>query len=326
MGKRVFITGATGFIGRRLVERLCKDGQEVVALVRRKEHNLSEKVKVVCGDILDFGSLEMAGVGCQTLYHLAAEVSFEPSKKEQLLRVNGEGTRNILQAAASWNVKQTVVVSSACTIGLSNNKNNILNEDAHSSDRLACENPYLASKLVAEEEAMRVSREQSVVIVNPSTVYGPGDWSLNSGTLVKKVAQTSVLPVPPGGGNVVDVDDIVDGILAAESHGLSGKRYILGNENLSFAQIFSTVATVIGHQPIFISVPTFMRIPMALAAGFVGRVTKSRLITPQIISDMFSYKYYSNQKAKEELKWEPRYSFEESIERAWNFYKKERII
>ena len=326
MSKRVFVTGATGFIGRRLVEQLCHDGAEVVALVRRKEHGLPDNVQPVYGDILDFDSFKTAGDGCGRLYHLAAEISFDPKKRAQLIRVNGDGTANILKAAKIWRVQRSVIVSSACTIGLSGGKDSILDEDALPTAEVVDANPYLASKLAAEEAALKASPEQPVVIVNPSTVYGPGDWSLNSGTLVMKVAKLFLLPVPSGGGNVVDVDDVVNGILAAGEYGVTGKRYILGNENLSFSQIFSTVAEVTKHRPLLIPIPKLMCGPMATAAGVVGTLTGSRFITPQVIKDTFAFKYYSNQRARHDLKWEPRYSLKESVQRAWDFYIKEGLV
>lgn len=323
---KAFVTGATGFIGRRLVERLHNEGTEVIALVRSEKHNLPKEVRTVRGDILLPDSLKDSGKGCDRLYHLAAMITFDPRQKDKLLRVNGQGTANILAVARRWNIERTVVVSSACTIGLSYTQNHELDEDSSLEERLAKHNPYLASKLLAEQEAVNVSKEHKVVIVNPTTVYGPGDWTLNSGTLVLKIATSGVLPVPPGGSNVVDVDDVVTGILAAGEHGQSGRRYILGGENLSFHQLFSTIATVVDHRPLLIPVSSRMRRPMAGAAWIAGRLTGSRFLTPQIVGDMFAFKYYSNRRAQQELGWMPQYTFQESMERAWEFYRREGLV
>ncbi len=202
----------------------------------------------------------------------------------------------------------------------------VLDEDAPFDEVLAKHNPYLASKLLAEKEALRVSKELAVVLVNPTTVYGPGDWTLNSGTLVLKIAQSMVMPVPPGGSNVVDVDDVVEGILIAGERGNSGERYILGGENLLFAQIFNTITGIVAHHPLFLPVPSRMRHPMAATAGIAGKVTGSRFLTPQIVGDMFAFKYYSSKRAKQQLGWAPGYSFQESVKRAWNFYQHEGLI
>lgn len=323
---RAFVTGATGFIGRRLVDRLHREGVKVIALVRSTTHNLPEGVQTLYGDILFPDSLGEAGFGCDRCYHLAAMITFNPRQKDELLRVNGQGTANILTAARRWNIERTVVVSSACTIGLSYNPTHVLDENAPLAETLILKNPYMASKLLTERETERISKEQTVVMVNPTTVYGPGDWTLNSGTLVLKIAKAGIMPVPPGGSNVVDVDDVVAGIVAAGEYGQSGRRYILGGENLPFARIFSTIADVVEHRPLLIPVPYWMRRPITGTAWIAGRITGNRFLTPQIVGDMFAFKYYSNERAKRELGWMPRYSFQETVKRAWDFYCQEGLV
>ncbi|MBI4790100.1 MAG: NAD-dependent epimerase/dehydratase family protein [Chloroflexi bacterium] len=323
---KAFVTGATGFIGRRLVDKLQREGVEVIALARDARARLPDGVRIACGDILQPESLGAAGAGCDRLYHLAALITFDPRRRAELLRVNGAGTANVLAAAQRWNVARTIVVSSACTIGLSYAKENILDEDSPRAPGLIENNPYLESKLAAERAALDAARECHVTIVNPTTVYGPGDWSLNSGTLVVQVARARALPLPPGGSNVVDVDDVVEGIIAAGERGKSGARYILGGENLSFAQIFATVARAVQRRPILLPLPAWMRAPMTLAVRIAGRATGNRFLTPQIVGDLFAFKFYSSACAGRELGWSPRYSFSTSIERAWGFYQREQLV
>lgn len=323
---KVLVTGATGFIGRRLVERLQKDGVDVIALVRDPNHGLPEGVRPVYGDILSPESFGDHGQGCDRLFHLAALITFDPSKRGDLIKVNAEGTAAILKAARRWEVKRSVVLSSACTIGLSYAADRIMAEDALLEDKLIEANPYMESKILAEREAFKSAREQEVVVVNPTTVYGPGDWRLNSGTLVLTIAGSQVLPVPPGGSNVVDVDDVVEGLLAAGERGESGRRYILGGENLLFQQIFQIIAQVVGRSPIRIPIPGWMRKPIAAASGLAGRVLGGRFLTPQIVSDLFAFKFYSSARAQQELGWNPRYTFQESVQRAWAFYCQEGLL
>ena len=322
---RALVTGATGFIGSRLVARLHGEGSEVVALARREGRGLPEGVRFVRGDILAPESLGEAGRGCQRLYHLAARITFDPRRREELLRVNGQGTANVLAAARRWGAERCVVVSSACTLGLSRTSHRVLDEESVAATEEAERNPYLASKLEAERVAREAARDQAVVIANPTTVYGPGDWTLNSGTLVVKIARSRVIPVPPGGSNVVDVDDVVAGILAAGERGESGHRYVLGGANLTFAEIVSTISSVVGRRPLRVGVPGWMRWPMAAAAWGAGRLTGRRFLTPQIVADLFDFKYYSNARARQELGWEPKCTFHESVERAWAFYQQEGL-
>lgn len=323
---KAFVTGATGFIGRRFIEKLRKEGFEVIALVRNEKHGLPKGIHVVYGDILEPESLGDSGLGCDRLYHLAGMITFDPRLRNELLRVNGQGTANILSASHRWKVKRTVIVSSACTVGLSYAKGQILDEGSPLDKRLVKKNPYLESKLAAEKAAIAAAENQIVVVVNPTTVYGPGDRSLNSGALVLRIASSAIVPLPPGGSNVVDVDDVVEGILAAGEYGQAGRRYILGGENLSFSQIFTTMASVVKHHPILIPLPIWIYKPVTGAAWFAGQFTKSRFLTPQILGDMFAFKYYSNALAKQELGWIPRYSFQESVRRAWDFYQQEGFV
>ncbi|VAX19602.1 UDP-glucose 4-epimerase [hydrothermal vent metagenome] len=318
---RAFVTGATGFIGGRLVDRLLKDGHDVIALVRTREDNLPDKVKIVKGDITDSSTFQSFMKGCDRLYHLAAKITFDTRQLDELLRINGAGTGEVLKAAAQAQVKRSVVVSSACALGLSYSEDHVLDEQAGLDEKLASKNPYMASKIEAEREAVKAAKEMEVTIVNPTTVYGAGDRTLNSGAMIKQVANSRIIPAPPGGSNVVDVDDVVEGIIAAGERGRSGSRYTLGGENLLFTDIIKTIGGVVEHSPVIVPVPGFLRVPMAFSAGVFGRLTGSRFITPQIIGDMFAYKYYSSEGAEQELGWRAKRSFKESVAMAWRFYK-----
>lgn len=323
---KVFVSGATGFIGRVLIARLIGKGDEVIALVRKKEHNLPEKVKVVYGDILSPHSWKDSGYGCQRVYHLASMISFDPGKREQLLLINGTGTFNLLSACVQWNIEAAVVVSSASTMGLSYNKDNLLDEESFANQEIVNSNPYLESKFIEEKIAASFFANYRVVMMNPTTVYGPGDWTLNSGTLIKTVLTSRILPVPPGGSNVVDVEDVVEGIILAGEYGHSGLRYIIGNENLTFKEIFTVISDVVKNKPFLLSFPSFMRPFLSWVGGAMGSFTGSRLITSQIVNDMFCFKYYSTKRAENHLGFKPRYSFRESVERAWSFYREHGLI
>ena len=322
----VFVTGATGFIGQRLVKRLLAAGKSVTALTRSAAPGLPKEVHVVQGDLLRPETYASAGEGCRRLYHLAALITFDPRRRGELLRVNGDGTAAILDAARRWGVERAVVVSSACTLGLSDRPAPVLDETAEATAAMIAANPYLAGKLRCEEETLRRANEQWAAIVNPTTVFGPEDWTLNSGTLVKQVATARVMPVPPGGSNVVDVDDVVQGILNAGEQGRSGRRYVLGGENLPFAKIVDIIARVTGRAPLRVPLGRWLRRPMMAAAAVAMRTTGNRFLTPQIVGDMFAYKYYSSARARGELDWNPGCRFDDSVERAWTFYRTMGLI
>jgi dihydroflavonol-4-reductase len=325
---KIIVTGATGFIGKLLVEYLVARGDDVIALIRKETDKqlFPDHVTFALGDICDEDSLGNAGAGCDYLFHLAGMITFDPSQRNDLIRVNGRGTETILTFAEKWGVKRSVVVSSACTSGLSFSCTELMTEDSNPDKDTVKRNPYMESKVMQEKAAFSASRKQDVVVVNPTTVYGPGDSSLNSGSLIKKLYTSSLVPVPPGGSNVIDVADVVRGILAAADHGMSGKKYILGNENLQFASIFSAIEKVTGCHPVKAPLPPWMKQTMGWAAWCAGKLTDSRFMTPQIIEDLFAYKYYSNLRAVQELSWTPEFSFVESVSRAWGFYQSHHLI
>lgn len=323
---KVIVTGATGFIGRRLVDQLLDNGFEVVALVRAINNELPAKVIQASGDITKPETLRDTGLGCSRLYHLAAMITFDPAKLDDLLFVNGQGTQNILEAAKRWGIDKTVVVSSACTMGLTYDPSKVMDENSLPDRDTIKANPYLQSKLACENAALIAARASCVIIVNPTSVYGPGDKTLNAGTLVKAVAASKIVPVPSGGTSVVDVEDVAAGIIAAGEKGLSGKRYILTSTNLKFSKVIKEIVELLKIQPVLINIPAVMRRPAALGISLARLFIKSRLVTPQIIGDLFAYKYYSNELGKKELGWVPRFTFRESLERAINYYKEKGLI
>ena len=264
--------------------------------------------------------------GCACVYHLAGLITFDPRRRDELVRVNGEGTAAVLDAARGNGAGRVVLVSSACTLGLSPSAGTFLDEEAEAPEPVAAMNPYLFSKRAGEREALKRASDFPVTIVNPTTVFGPGDRSLNSGTLIAQVAGSPAVPLPPGGSNVVDVDDVVDGILAAGEKGQPGRRYVLGGENLRFAEILDTIAEVVGRRPIRVPLPRWTRGPMTLAARILMALVGGRFMTPQIVGDLFAWKYYSSDRARDELAWTPRFRFRESVTRAWEYYVGEGLI
>lgn len=323
---RVFVTGATGYIGRRLVELLAARGVSVTGLVR--QNRTLHVGHTVSGDLSNsIESLAHSMNSHDTLLHLAAAVSFAPSAREELARINGEGTRKVLEAARLAGVARSVVVSSACTIGLTHDAENPLDECTDFDERLSARNPYLASKREAEQAAVQAATHgQHVSIVNPTTVFGPGDRTLNSGTMFQQVARARVLPVPPGGTNVIDVDDVAEGIIAAAMNGKSGSRYILGGHNVTFAELFAEIAQVVGRMPLFVRIGSLARLPMRSVAWAIHHVVGSRIITPQIVDDTFAYKYFSSHRAAQELGWTAQTPLRQTLSAAWEFYRAEGLI
>ncbi|HPN29980.1 MAG TPA: NAD-dependent epimerase/dehydratase family protein [bacterium] len=334
MENKIFITGASGYIGGRLVEKLVKSGYETVALSRSGTQKFfSEKGNPVVkkGDITDFDSLVESMKGCSSVFHLAAHISFNRSEKDLLFKINTEGTENVFKAALVNGIKRAVFVSSACVFGISK-KNVTIDENFGFDESLVFHNLYLASKKKAEAAAEEYNKKgMDIIIANPVTVFGPGDDSMNSGTIIKAALSKKIAPVPPGGTSWVDVDDVASALILLMKNGRKGERYIVSSGNITFYDLFKTICEAGNKRSFLIKIPDFIKAPAIAATSALCGLSgffkyKNKLLTPQIIEDSFSYKYYSSEKLKKETGWINEYDLRQSVERALKYYKSKGLL
>jgi dihydroflavonol-4-reductase/farnesol dehydrogenase len=256
----IFISGATGFIGRQLSLNLAEQGHTVHALVRRTNHPLlphHSNIKVFLGDISDQRSLIAAMQGCGQAYHTAALAKMWAKNINEFHEVNVTGTRNVMEAARAAGVTKTVYTSTCGVLGptlrypMTEDDPRITGFPIH----------YERTKYLAELEVKEfVKKDMNVVIVSPSRVYGKGPVT-DSNTVGKIV--TAYLKgkwrINPANGKQVSnyayLDDIVQGHIAAMERGSSGQRYILGGEDVSFNEFFNTVRKISGVHHRLINVP-----------------------------------------------------------------------
>lgn len=243
------VTGATGFIGANLVEALTERGWTVRAL-----HRPSSSLKALAGlryesaigDVTEPSSLGAAMAGVDVVFHVAAVADYWRSDADRMMRVNVDGTRNVLQAALDSGARRVVFTSSCAALGRP--------PFGHMLDERAQFNlqprkfPYGYSKHLAEQVCRAfIARGLDVVIVNPAVVFGPRDVNLISSSLIVEAARRDIPFVPPGGVSVVDVADVCAGHIAAAERGATGERYILTGENLTYRQLFDMVADAVGR-------------------------------------------------------------------------------
>ncbi|HQG76678.1 MAG TPA: NAD-dependent epimerase/dehydratase family protein [Bacteroidales bacterium] len=258
---KIFLTGGSGFIGSRLTERLINEDHGVTLLLRDPGKDLwfdRNKVRIVTGDIFDTGILAKEMKGCEVVFHLAAYTKPWSKDPELPYRVNVTGTINVLSAAIEAGVKRVVMTSSCGTFGYSYN-GSVVNE------LTVPENPlctvYERTKAEAEQKALGFcSRGIDVIIVNPSRLYGPG--VLTSGNSLTRIIRGYVRGtwriIPGKGtavGNYVFIDDVVDGHIKAAIRGVTGEKYILGGENLSFSALFKIIGEESGRKRRMIRFP-----------------------------------------------------------------------
>jgi dihydroflavonol-4-reductase len=265
---RALVTGASGFIGSHVVAALAAAGAEVRAFDARppaaagggEEPRDSGAVRdllahAVVGDVRDLDALARAMRGCDAVFHLAAIYSYSRARAREMHVVNVDGTRAVLEAAARAGVRRVVHTSSCATCGPVRGRA-ATEADAPPSWELAV--PYKRTKLEGEQVAQAAARDGlDVVVVNPTTPVGPGDSGPTpTGKMVADVARGRARAYLTGAAlNVVAVEDVAAGHLLALDRGRSGERYLLGGENLSLREVFSTVARAAGRPPPRIGVP-----------------------------------------------------------------------
>jgi nucleoside-diphosphate-sugar epimerase len=257
----VFVTGGTGFIGTHLLRELIQRGEKVRALKRSTgkillEEELANQVEWVEGDILDIPSLEEAIQGCDEVYHCAAIVSFNPGDRDYLMKVNVEGTANVVNASLENGIRKLVHLSSVSAIGRSKDET-IVNESTEWEQNKLTTN-YALSKFLSEREVWRgVAEGLNAVIVNPSFVLGSGNWDAGPPQVFKKVFEG--LPAyTTGGTGMVDVEDVAKLMLLLMKSDISGERFIINAEHWSFRDLLFYVAEQLNVKPPRIQANAFL--------------------------------------------------------------------
>jgi dihydroflavonol-4-reductase len=270
----VLVTGASGFIGSAVCRHLLQQGSKVRALHRASSdlaalEGLSVERHV--GDLFDPEGLARAADGARWVFHVAAVAEYWRQRPEQVIRGAVEGTRNIVQACLQSGVERLILTSSMAALGVP--EHGELLTESHVFNLPAKRFPYGYSKRQAEIEALQAAGASlEVVIVNPSIVLGAGDVHQISGSLVVQAARGRTFLYTGGGTNIVHVDDVAAGHLAAAKRGHSGDRYILGGANLSYRQLFTLLAEVVGNRPPWLRLPDWAIAPTASLTDLVRRV------------------------------------------------------
>ena len=241
-----FVTGATGFVGRHLVDVLQEDGWTVIAAVRdieRAKSLLGDKVEFRRADLTESASLRQAlPENVDGVFHLAADVGTWSKDNARQYSTNVEGTARLLQIVLDKGAKRMVHVSSIVAYG---KHDDTISEE---TPRLGAESwvSYVNTKAYAERKVKEaVDRGLDAVIVNPTDIIGKYD-DQNWARMIKMVADNTLPAVPPGNGNFANGRAVAEGILAAYKKGAAGQNYILGGPYATFHEFLSMVAKKLG--------------------------------------------------------------------------------
>jgi dihydroflavonol-4-reductase len=323
----ILVTGSTGFIGSQLCQALAAQGERVRAF-HRPGSSLAAlngvDVELAVGDITRPETLAAAMRGVEVVFHAAAKVGRHSTGSMDNVTV--QGTRNVLQAAQEAGVRRVVHTSSVAALGVPLEAPRgaaapQLMDETHTWNYPHEAWPYGFAKYRAELQVQQaVARGLDAVIVNPAVVIGAGDLNRISGDVIERVAHGQVPVATSGGLNVVHIQDVVQGHLAALECGCTGERYILGGENLSIPTFLQLAADVTGAASPRIQVPAVLAHAAATSIQLLG----NRLPLPvggEMLRLAGFYFYYDTLKARLQLGLKDPLPARTAVEEAWAWFQ-----
>ena len=276
-GDKVLVTGASGFVGSAVAAKLVERGFSVRALVRAtspRTHLAGLDLDYVQGDLRDAETIRPAMAGVRYLFHVAADYRLWARDRNEIVVNNVTGTRVMMEEALHAGVERIVYTSSVATLAVQRDGTSV--DETAPLDELKAIGAYKRSKVAAERLVERMIAQQGLpaVIVNPSTPIGPRDVKPTpTGRIIVEAARGRMPAFVDTGLNLVHVDDVAQGHLAALDRGKIGERYILGGQNVQLSEMLTVIANLIGRRPPRVRLTRSAIVPLALAAETVARFT-----------------------------------------------------
>ncbi|MEZ6092828.1 MAG: SDR family oxidoreductase [Pirellulaceae bacterium] len=314
---RVFLTGATGFLGNNLLRMLLADGHEVIANYRQS--SLPESLAELDFHALQ-GGLNSSAIAAQiadgvdAIVHCAAQIQIGKTRLDECRKVNVEGTRSLAAMARERSIR-FVHVSTVDTLAHAVDGKPVVEGQTRPAKPAAT---YVVTKREAEEVVSeKISNGLDAVIVHPGFMLGRWDWRPSSAEMMISVAKYRPPFAPGGGASVADVRDVSAGIIQAISRGKTGEHYILGGENLSYLNLWQRMAQVIGCRSPRFPLPNWV----AGLSGMFGDLKTRFAGVEGTVNSMATRlgqlnHFYSSEKAINELAYSIR-PVDEAIESCW---------
>lgn len=272
----VAVTGANGLLGSYVVRKLQQHGESVIAISRKDSDrsllsDVHENVTWRDADILDPVTLKEALDGVNEVIHTAATVSLNPRKAEQIMRVNVEGTRNVVDTCLESGIARLVHVSSVAALGSQKDQTRI--DETNKWVDTPFNSVYAESKYFAELEVFRGQEEGlSTVIVNPSFILAAANWKVSSAQFFKYAWDEKPFYIN-GYMNYVDVEDVAGIIYQLLRDKVQGKRFIVSAGNISYIELLKKIAAQFGRKAPSIRVPNAVLGPFAFIEGIRSTIT-----------------------------------------------------
>ncbi len=321
-GKTVCVTGGTGFLGFQVVRQVEAAGARVRILALRPPdtHPIFglESVEKHFGDVCDTQFVHDVLTGCNVVFHTAGPVSVWGPGLLRMHEIHVTGTRNVLDATSPQ--VRLVYTSSVVTVGASHG-HPLTEDDTWNLGGLRVE--YVQAKRTSEELVLAAAaRGRDVVVVNPALLIGPEDYGGSiMGRFCLRFWKGKILLAPPGGLNLVDVRDVAVGHMLAAERGQSGRRYIIGGENIFFPNLIRMMVSVAGMHPRVIYPITRWSQWFIAAGAELRAVFRQREPYPSFQHVRLTQLplFYDWSRARDELAFHPR-PLEESVRDTFNWY------
>jgi len=323
-GDIILITGASGFVGSAIAIAARRAGYRVSVLVRAASPrgNIQPGDDVVIGDIRDRASLAEALRDVRYLIHAAADYRLWSRTPSEIITTNAEGTRCVMEEALRAGVERIVYTSSVATIALRDDMPADESSPLSEHDAIGA---YKKSKVIAERlvEEMVQRQRLPAVIVNPSTPIGPRDVKPTpTGRIIVEAASGRMPAFVDTGLNLVHVDDVAAGHLAALARGTIGERYILGGENVYLRDMLAEIARVVGRKPPRVRLPIAPLYPLAFVAEGVGLITgREPFLTLDGLRMARHHMFFNDARARRELGYSAR-PYREGIADAITWFRR----
>jgi dihydroflavonol-4-reductase len=306
----VLVTGATGFVGSHVARQLVDAGHAVRVLVRSGSNPLllqNLAVERCEGDLRDVLSVDRAMKGVRRVFHVAADYRLWSRNPDEIYQTNVEGTKRLFEVARQAGVERIVYTSTVATLCVPTPDGTLPNENTRATLGQMVGH-YKRSKFLAELEAFKAAADGvPVVIVNPTTPVGPGDWKPTpTGKIIVDFLKGKMPAYVDTGLNLVSVDDCAKGHLLAAEKGRIGERYLLGARNMTLKEILEALAPIAGRPAPRIRLPHAVAIAAAHADELFSRLTGREPQIPVEGARMSRYRMFvASDKAERELGYKP---------------------
>ena len=310
----IFVTGGTGLVGSHILMKLSQDNIPFKALKRSSSslevckdvfihynaESLFHSIIWEEGDVNDIPSLETAMQNCDKIIHAAAMVSFHNEEADLMHKINVEGTENMMNVALSMGIKKVSYISSIASLGR-NSTEEMVDEDCYFRVSKK-ESNYSLSKYYSEQEVWRASQEGlDVVIINPSVILGPGDWTKGSSQIFTKLYK-GLKFYTTGCTGYVDVVDVANCAILLLQSDIKNERFIVNGANMKFRNLFDLIAEGFGNKKSSIKVTPLLK-GIAWRMEFIISFITGRkpLLTKETANSAMKNNSYSTQKIKDAI-------------------------